>query len=359
MNIPTGPDGKAIVLTAPSDLLAALPYLLGFHPVLSLVAMSIGHAGSVSSVIRYDLPEGAEGVDQIAANCRAVLTRERVPSAVLIGYGSGGQVTPTMDAVREALRETDVKIVEALRCDGGRYWSYTCSDLGCCPVEGSPYDLTSHQVAAEAVAKGAVALPSRNALIASLAPVSGADREEMRQATALARARAHGLLRTQKDTYWFAEGLRHVEVCFAHVEANRELPADDVAWLGVLLTGIQIRDVAMTEIARRGYAVCRQLWTEVVRRVEPAYVPAPATNLAFIALGAGDGALARVAVERALAVDPEYRFARLISFGLDVGIPPAQLAEVDWAAQAHVIAELAAKQPLGARPILPPHPTTT
>ena len=39
----------------------------------------------------------------------------------------------------------------------------------------------------------------------------------------------------------------------------------------------------------------------MLRRVEPAYVPAPACLLAFAAWRAGQGALARVAVDRALA----------------------------------------------------------
>jgi hypothetical protein len=50
----------------------------------------------------------------------------------------------------------------------------------------------------------------------------------------------------------------------------------------------------------------RRLWTDVVSRAQPGYVAAPA-SLAFTALQGGDGALANIALERALADTPDTR----------------------------------------------------
>jgi hypothetical protein len=52
-------------------------------------------------------------------------------------------------------------------------------------------------------------------------------------------------------------------------------------------------------------------------------VAAPASLLAFVAWQAGDGALANVALDRALADNPRYSMALLLREALDAGAPPA------------------------------------
>jgi hypothetical protein len=66
-----------------------------------------------------------------------------------------------------------------------------------------------------------------------------------------------------------------------------------------------------------------RLWTDVVRRATPAYLPAPASLLAFTAWQCGEGALANIAVDRALAADPGYSLARLLRDVMDAGVPPS------------------------------------
>ncbi len=69
------------------------------------------------------------------------------------------------------------------------------------------------------------------------------------------------------------------------------------------------------------------LWTDITRRAAPAPAPAaaPATLLALTAWRQGQGALASVALDRALAADPHYRLAHLIDHALFHGIPPTAL----------------------------------
>jgi hypothetical protein len=68
----------------------------------------------------------------------------------------------------------------------------------------------------------------------------------------------------------------------------------------------------------------RRLWTDLVRRAQPGYVAAPASLLAFVAWQAGDGALANIALDRALADAPGYSMALLIREALDAAMPPSQ-----------------------------------
>jgi hypothetical protein len=55
----------------------------------------------------------------------------------------------------------------------------------------------------------------------------------------------------------------------------------------------------------------------------PSYVAAPASLLAFCAWQAGDGALANVALDRALDDNPRYSMALLLREALDSGAPPS------------------------------------
>jgi hypothetical protein len=67
------------------------------------------------------------------------------------------------------------------------------------------------------------------------------------------------------------------------------------------------------------------VWREVVRRARPDLVAPPATLLALAAWRLGDGALAWVAVERALGTDPGYPLAQLIAEALARGLAPTTL----------------------------------
>jgi hypothetical protein len=67
----------------------------------------------------------------------------------------------------------------------------------------------------------------------------------------------------------------------------------------------------------------RRLWTDLVRRARPGYVAPAATLLALTAWQGGDGALANLALDRALADIPDYPMALLIRDALAAGAPPS------------------------------------
>jgi hypothetical protein len=66
-----------------------------------------------------------------------------------------------------------------------------------------------------------------------------------------------------------------------------------------------------------------QLWTDLTRLAEPGLVAAPASLLALCAWQAGDGALALIALDRALADDPGYPMARLLRDAVTCAAPPS------------------------------------
>jgi Domain of unknown function (DUF4192) len=98
------------------------------------------------------------------------------------------------------------------------------------------------------------------------------------------------------------------------------LTDDEVAWLGMVLVETKIRDYAWMRTAGEDWRI--DLWTDVTRRVDPLYVPAPAALLGFAAWRKGQGALANAALDRALSAEPYYPMAQLIGQILQEGVPP-------------------------------------
>ncbi len=69
-----------------------------------------------------------------------------------------------------------------------------------------------------------------------------------------------------------------------------------------------------------------RLLVDLCRRVDGPMACAPLTLLAWHSWARGYGALARVAVERALGHDPAYRLAELLRSALDNGLAPEWVA---------------------------------
>lgn len=114
--------------------------------------------------------------------------------------------------------------------------------------------------------------------------------------------------------------VREAERCYS---TGGRLTDDDAAWLGVLLLHMPVRDYAWTRTRTQEWELA--LWSDLTRRVEPSYLPAPAALLAFVAWRTGLGPLASVAVERALDQKPDYSLAVLLHRAIAIGLPPSAL----------------------------------
>ena len=87
----------------------------------------------------------------------------------------------------------------------------------------------------------------------------------------------------------------------------------------------EVRDLAMGLALGPEPAAAEQLWTECTRRAPAPLDAAPATLLAVSAWLRGDGAMANVALARALDSEPGYGLATLLSDALAACITPAEL----------------------------------
>ncbi|MGJ6964749.1 DUF4192 domain-containing protein [Streptosporangium sp. G11] len=315
-----------LLLGSTEDVLGAVPYLLGFHPADSLVVIGLTGGPPRSRLhltVRWDLPLGSGGLGQIAP----LFGKEGVTQVVVVGYGSGPLVTPAVDEAVALFRRSGLTVVDALRVEGGRYWSYGCSRTDCCSADGMPYERRASAVAAEAILHGLVALPDRQTLERSLDPVTGPAREAIREATGRLAEELRGRLAGCRDADGFAaefvaDGMARVREAIVTYASGGRLGEDQAARLGLDLAVIRIRDEAWALVTEENHDAHLKLWHDLTRRLEPRFVPPAASLLGLVAWRRGDSALAGVALARAHEADPGYSMANLLAHAIHHLVPP-------------------------------------
>jgi hypothetical protein len=336
---------------SPAALLEIIPHLLGFVPESSLVLIGTEARHSrVKVTLRYDLPDppDTDVAADIAAHAVGVISAQGLTTTVAVGYGPELLVDPVAGALRDAMRKAGIGMGEFLRAEAGRYWSYVCGDEACCLAAGVPYDASPDSASAastetaaagmEIVAAGTIAptgsqvLPDRAAVAARVAPLGGIAAESMRQATRRAERHVTRLLSKIRKSGRLgairhliaAEGLAAVGAMITTYRAGGTFSTDyQIAWMTVALRDLRVRDDAWARMDPAHRDAHRRLWTDVTQRAQPGYVAAPAALLAFVAWQVGDGALANVALDRALADDARYSMALLLRQVITAGAPPS------------------------------------
>lgn len=340
---PTAAGRPLVRLGGPEDMVAAIPYLLGFHPRESVVAVGLrGRRRRVCLAIRLDLPPPPgerDAADLIAAHLRnarasqavlVVITEDTPAGAPAPGPGPRLPREALISTLRGALTGARIDIHDALCIRSGRWWSYTCADPACCPPEGLPVPAGSvTALAAATAADGVVVLPDREALEQTVAPAEPRPSPRRRRLFDAAAA-AH-----RDEVAAVGAGAAKaavVEELAALIERRAErsepLPLEQAARIAAALTDLDTRDACIRWLTAPLADIAEGLWRELVRTAPPTYVAAPATLLALHAYARGDGAFARICANRALADDPTCAMARLVHVSLDRGLGPSQIREL-------------------------------
>jgi hypothetical protein len=334
------------------EVAAALPHLLGFHPAESVVLVSLRGAGGsrVGLTVRADLPPPAAARSLAHTLAAKVATDE--PEAVLLAVVSdapdaaGLAVLPGIgpfppapelphrDLVHEvvlALDARDVPVREALLVRSGRWWDYDCPYPCCEPGAGTPLPGGASALAAAAVAGGAVLAPGRDALAARITPSDDGPGAAAMAAACVSAGREHAArLRSLGPAAVAAEAGAAITAAVADCRPGPATAATRLADARVArvlwgLTLIEVRDRALALALGEDAAAAEVLWTECTRRAPVPLDGPPATLLAVSAWLRGDGAMANVALDRALAADPGAPLPRLLADGLAACLPPSAL----------------------------------
>lgn len=306
----------------PADLLAMVPYLLGFHPEDSVVMVSLGATGTPVHA-RQDLPGWPGEIPELVHDLARVAVRAGVDRVVVVVYSDDEQLGGAVGReLARLLDDAGVGVPLALRADGDRWFCLGDGRGSCprdCPPDGTPYDLARHPLTLEAVVDGRVVHPSREALRDSLVAT---DPDEVDR-VAVAVEGAQERLRDGGHRHLVQEGrwVQHRVARF--LEDGHRLDSHDVGRLVVAVTSVDVRDVAWAQISHVDARRHVDLWRDVVRRSPCDTLAAPAALLAFAAWLAGDGALGWCAVEVSQEAEPGYSLAGLVTQALAAGVPPS------------------------------------
>jgi hypothetical protein len=333
MTTPIQPAANSIQIADTENLLAAVPHLLGFHPVDSLVVIGLqgNDPMTIGLTLRVDLPP-PEQHDALAEQLAIPLTKHGTAGAVLliVGGADGVDAAPPDDLPHRAMTtrlevafaQEGIPVVHRLWLPntghGARWSCYDDEDCG-----GSLPDPATTPLAAASVLAGAVTMSTREDLVAGLATAD---------ATALAR-RARLLDTASRNREPGSDGT--IAVAMARLAAVRAavrrsvagpptLDDNDVLTLSEALSDHRVRDACLIQ-DEGAAAAAEYLWTALTRATPPPERAEAACLLAFSAYLRGDGVLAGIALEQAEEADPGHRLTSLLRNSLLFGLPPNQL----------------------------------
>ena len=305
------PPTRLRVRGAP-DLLALVPFQLGFHPTESLVTVLI-RSGRVALTARLDLP-AAESAGATAGFLGKLVRQHQIEELVLLAYST--EPGPARQLLTGLLDALPARLVnEALYVDGSRWWSMTCTEV-CCPEEGTPYDVASHPLAAAAVFAGMNARADRSELADS---VSGPAAADLARLSALTDTVLSEL--DQLDDPRLAARLLESTLRTAISEPTT-LTERTCASLALLVTDLHLRDLAWAMIDREDAEEHARVWMQVVNQVPPTLSAAPLALLGMAGWISGDGALQNCCSDELARLHPQYTMGGLLATISDRALSP-------------------------------------
>lgn len=313
-------------LGSPAEIAGVIPLLVGFVPHESVVVVSLRPPRRrVGLALRIDLPKPG-GLPSLARAVAAALARDGAAHALVVIYTAAGDTAGALagqDVVKAIEAGCGVPVPEALLVRDGRWWSYLCQRADCCPAEGTSIqarpDGAVGLLAAEQVLGGRTVLASRAELVTSLAAPVASAAVLRRLGRAAAREDALAAPAARR-----AQALRGAAALLTVCSDGGTVGVAEAAAFAVSLRDVVVRDEVATWALDEPVELLTLL-TQVARHTVAPYDAPVCTLIAWIAYGEGNGALANVALDRALDGCPDYALAVLLRSALDAQVPPAQV----------------------------------
>ena len=316
-------------LTSPHDLLAAIPFLIGYHPSDSLVLVAI-KGDLVSMAMRVDYPsqENTDAYDLLAHH----LKLDGADAALMLAYVPSNKPelletsTEVLAQMANSLSKNSIAVRESIEVIGNRWRSIICEDVSCCPPEGNVLpDFDSSRVAAEQVMAGRT-LPfiDVSKLADSIAALPNIGVEFIAQVESyFVHEDAPDLNEKQRDGATAVVDLGQLYE-FGRGSSDPDLVAQVIG----RLSDIQVRDYALGIHNAETIEAYWTMWKELLRIAPVGYVAPIASIFAAVAYESGQGALAHKALDRALIDNPGYSLALLLRRVFSAGWPAAAFIQM-------------------------------
>ena len=319
-------------LTSPHDLLAAIPFLIGYHPSDSLVIVSLKEE-TIGMAMRVDYPslnnEAGEG--QAYAALISHLVQAGAQGALVVAYApadrnDGDEI---LQKIATALSNVDIPLRESLLIWQGRWRSVLCSETNCCPKTGRELpEIATSRIAVEQVAQGRpMPFEDLEGLADSIASLPLANDENFR--TTVSEHRIDPLSPTlQLAQRECAVAVIDLASRFIAGSIGRDIDEDQELSARVIagVSDIQVRDFALGSHDGATVDIYWAMWRYLTRIAPSGYVAPLACLLAALSYERGEGALAQRSLDRALSEDPAYSLATLLRRVFSAGWPPESFA---------------------------------
>ncbi len=310
----------------PHDLIAAVPFLIGYHPSNSLVLISV-KADALEMAMRIDFPINppTETYQLLATH----LKRENGEAALLIAYEPEGVTSgeEVLQNAAQAISDSEIPIREMMLIRAGKWRSLLCSDANCCPPEGNLIeDFQSSRITAEQVANGKL-LPFANSegLTHSISQLKIASDGQWQRKVIAYRIDPEDADLNSKQR----DGAEAVLKLAGLYSKNGSCDDQDLkAKVLGRLSDIQVRDFALGSHDAESLNTYWVMWRHLLQIAPPQFIAPVASLFAAIAYENGEGALAHRALDRALADQSDYSLARLLRRVFSSGWPPSGFAQL-------------------------------
>jgi hypothetical protein len=333
-----------VTLSQPSQLLAAVPALVGFTPTDSLVVIT--HCGEsrrrLGLVMRADLVE-PEWYVQLAERLLASALQHRSTGATLVVVGGGERPRAhesLVDTIADVFEPEGIPVLHAVWVPSvatGVEWRCLDGDERC---KGRIADPGSSPLAAATALHGKVTYASRDELAATIR--RDGRKALTRRAGLIVKRLSEANAGTQKAkadrtvvpiTVKRAEplppvGVRRLNAVYAAANilcTRKRLPDKELVDVAIALTDWRVRDAVMVPDDPADMPGLHRLWLYLARALPDPHCADAACLLATSAYIEGDGAMAGIALDRALESAPDHRLAGLLDALLAVGLPPKAL----------------------------------
>ncbi len=320
---------KEIQIDGPANLLATVPYLLGFNPEKSLVIVAVkGQHDQVVVSMTLDLPDKMEDLDAtFMNNLKETLKRSGADGLVAIFYvDSNPQGLQSISELLMTEISSEFHVRDILWVCDHKWASYLCSDESCCPKEGRALEIEKPSIAQTELVLAGRSVATKKSDLTNFLEITTVNQDLIPLISQFARQKAKSE-HNKTIEKWESTQFKFLTA----PKAFKELDLKLYARLLLGLTDIPVRDALLAhhiELAQikedpnQYLFQIAQNWAQVAKVAPETFRPPICTCIAVFMWQAGEGILARSAVDFALAQDPQFHLAKLINNALDSGMPP-------------------------------------
>ena len=309
-------------LTSPHDLLAAVPFLIGYHPSDSLVLITVNQ-NRLGMAMRIDYPIAVPAIAY--QELFSHISREECDGLLIVAYAptKAKDSEAILAQLKDCASPSGIPIRESIVVQNSRWRSLFCEDFECCPPEGSELpEINSSRVAVEQVADGNP-MPHKDLadLVNSLAPLPiASDSEFIAQVEAARMSDEDPELKIKQRA-----GAQAVDQLMSNFKMeNSELIAQVLG----ALCDIQVRDYALGLHREENIDHYWSNWRYLLRLAPAGFVAPVATIFAAISYERGYGAIAQKGLDRAFSDEAMYSLAGLLRRVFAAGWPPTALTQM-------------------------------